>query len=197
MIAWCLLSSVTVFCIFTARTKNITDALVAISQKLQKEGTLSSFSLSLPSSKTNHLSYPMYKHDIIDITNLRSMQDACCMKFEDLSFDSSWRIRIFSLTHARDKTKKKNFLTKKKMLFISLWKVRKEIAYFAPWCSTARIQRPWSLVDRLIHWVYNHFILLLCITRTNNNESVVWVNWSTTRKGARVYFPHSGWLSNL
>ena len=36
MIAWCLLSSVTVFCIFTARTKNITDALVAISQKLQK-----------------------------------------------------------------------------------------------------------------------------------------------------------------
>ena len=107
MIAWCLLSSVTVFCIFTARTKNITDALVAISQKLQKEGTLSSFSLSLPSSKTNHLSYPMYKHDIIDITNLRSMQDACCMKFEDLSFDSSWGIRIFSLTHARDKKKKK------------------------------------------------------------------------------------------
>ena len=92
---------------------------------------------------------------------------------------------------------KKNFLTKKEMLFISLWKVRKEIAYFAPWCSTARIQRPWSLVDRLIHWVYNHFILLLCITRTNNNESVVWVNWSTTRKGARVYFPQSGWLSNL
>ena len=114
MIAWCLLSSVTVFCIFTARTKNITDALVAISQKLQKEGTLSSFSLSLPSSKTNHLSYPMYKHDIIDITNLRSMQDACWMKFEDLSFDFSWGIRIFSLTHARDKTKKKNFLTKKK-----------------------------------------------------------------------------------
>lgn len=117
MIAWCLLSSVTVFCIFTARTKNITDALVAISQKLQKEGTLSSFSLSLPSSKTNHLSYPMYKHDIIDITNLRSMQDACCMKFEDLSFDSSWGIRIFSLTHARDKKKKKTFSQKKDVIY--------------------------------------------------------------------------------
>ena len=56
----------------------------------------------------------MYKHDIIDITNLRSMQDACCIKFEDLSFDSSWGIRIFSLTHARDKKKKKTFSQKKR-----------------------------------------------------------------------------------
>ena len=130
MIAWCLLSSVTVFCIFTARTKNITDSLVAISQKLQKEGTLSSFSLSLPSSKTNHLSYPMYKHDIIDITNLRSMQDACCMKFEDLSFDSSWGIRIFSLTHARDKTEKKNFLTKKEDVIYFVMKSKKRNRIF-------------------------------------------------------------------
>ena len=39
------------------------------------------------------------------------------MKFEDLSFDSSWGIRIFSLTHARDKTEKKNFLTKKDVIY--------------------------------------------------------------------------------
>ena len=62
------------------------------------------------------------------IADLSSMQDACHMNFvidlahrrvsvaqslehrsaesEGLRFDSSWGLRIFSLSHARDKTKK-------------------------------------------------------------------------------------------
>ena len=77
--------------------------------------------------KTYHLSYSIYKHDAIDIADPSSMQDACHMNFvidlahrgvsvaewlehrsaesEGLRFDSSWGLRIFSLSHARDKTK--------------------------------------------------------------------------------------------
>ena len=69
----------------------------------------------------------IYKLYAIDIANPRSMQDACHMNFvidlaqrrvsvaqwlehpsaesEGLRFDSSWGLRIFSLSHARDKTK--------------------------------------------------------------------------------------------
>ena len=72
--------------------------------------------------KIYHLSYSIYKHHGIDIASPSSMQDACHMNLateacglvvehrnaesEGLRFDSSWGIRIFSLSHARDKTKK-------------------------------------------------------------------------------------------
>ena len=71
--------------------------------------------------KIYHLSYSIYKHYGIDIASPSSMQDACHMNLateacglvvqhrnaesEGLRFDSSWGIRIFSLSHARDKTK--------------------------------------------------------------------------------------------
>ena len=67
------------------------------------------------------LPYSIYKHYGIDIASPSSMQDACHMNLaaeacglvvqhrnaesEGLRFDSSWGIRIFSLSHARDKTK--------------------------------------------------------------------------------------------
>ena len=71
--------------------------------------------------------YSLHKHDAIDIANPSSMQGACHLNFvidlahrtlcgsiieywsaesEGLRFDSSWGLRIFSLSHARDKTKK-------------------------------------------------------------------------------------------
>ena len=73
--------------------------------------------------KTHHLSYSVYKHEAIDVADSSSMQDACYMNFvmdlahrgsvaghpstesEGLRFDSSWELRISSLSHARDKTK--------------------------------------------------------------------------------------------
>ena len=71
--------------------------------------------------KIYHLSYSIYKNYAIDIASPSSMQDACHMNLateacglvvqhrnaesEGLRFDSSWGIRIFSLSHARDKTK--------------------------------------------------------------------------------------------
>ena len=81
--------------------------------------------------KTYHLPYFYHKHYAIDNADPSSMQDACHMNFvikladrgvcgsvvehrsvesEGLRFDSSWRLRIFSLSHARDKTKKHLFL---------------------------------------------------------------------------------------
>ena len=151
MIAWCLLSSVTVFCIFTARTKNITDALVAISQKLQKRELF-------------HLSLFLYRAQKLTISLIlcTNMTLSTLLIIEVCRTRVVWNSKIWASIPRGEsefflwptlvtRRKKKNFLTKKKMLFISLWKVRKEIAYFAPWCSTARIQRPRSLVDRLIH----------------------------------------------
>ena len=67
--------------------------------------------------KPYHLSYSIYKYDAIDIADPSSMQDACHMNFvielaqrrvsvvEHRRFDSSWELRIFSLSHASDKTK--------------------------------------------------------------------------------------------
>ena len=73
-----------------------------------------------------------YKHYAIDIADPSSMQDACHMNFvidlahrslcgsvvehrsvesEGLRFDSLWGLRIFSLSHARDKTKKSSFIS--------------------------------------------------------------------------------------
>ena len=61
------------------------------------------------------VSYSIYKHDAIDLADPSSMQNACYMNFIiDLAhcrvsvaqwFDSSWGLRIFSLSHARDMTK--------------------------------------------------------------------------------------------
>ena len=69
------------------------------------------------------MAYSNYKHDAIDIADLSSMRDTCQMNFvidlghrrvsvarrsaksEGLRYDSSWGLRIFSLSHARDKTK--------------------------------------------------------------------------------------------
>ena len=70
----------------------------------------------------------IYKHYAFDIADPSSLQDACHMNFvidlahrgvsvaqwlehrnaesEGLRFDTSWGLRIFSLSHARDKTKK-------------------------------------------------------------------------------------------
>ena len=79
------------------------------------------FSISLPSSNlaislilfTNNL----YLQNAIDIADPSSMQDACHMNFvielaqrrvsvvEHRRFNSSWELRIFSLSHASDKTK--------------------------------------------------------------------------------------------
>ena len=78
------------------------------------------------SFETYHISYSIYKHDAIDIADPSSMQDVCHMNFvldlahrslcgsvvehrnaetEGLRFDSSWGLRIFSLSYASDKTK--------------------------------------------------------------------------------------------
>ena len=65
-----------------------------------------------------------YKHDAIDVVHPSSMQDACHMNFiidlahgrvsvaqwqsieaQGLRFDSSWRLRVFSSSYARDQTK--------------------------------------------------------------------------------------------
>ena len=75
----------------------------------------------------------IYKHYANNIADPSSMQDACHMNFvidltveslwslcgsvverwsaesEGLRFDSSWRLRIFSLSHAHDKMKKTSF----------------------------------------------------------------------------------------
>ena len=75
------------------------------------------FSISLPSSNLYHIFYSIYKYDAIDIADPSSMQDACHMNFvielaqrrvsvvEHRRFNSSWELRIFSLSHASDKTK--------------------------------------------------------------------------------------------
>ena len=72
----------------------------------------------IPNS-TYYLSYSSHKHDVIDIADPGSTHDAChelhhslcgpvvkhrSTKFEGLRFDSSWELRIFSLSHALDKT---------------------------------------------------------------------------------------------
>ena len=88
-----------------------------------------SFFISLPSSKLTISLISICKHYAINIADTNSMQDAGHMNFtidlahrgvfvaqwlehlraesEGLKFDSSWGLRIFSLSHARDKTKKK------------------------------------------------------------------------------------------
>ena len=86
-----------------------------------------SISISLPSSKLTISLFLFYKYDAIDIADPSSMRDACHVNFlidlarrslcvsvveyrsaksEDLRFNSSWGLRIFSLSHARDKMKK-------------------------------------------------------------------------------------------
>ena len=86
-----------------------------------------SFSNFLPSSKLTIALISINKHYAIDIADPRGMQDVCHIDFvidlahrgdsatqwlehrsaesEDLRFDSSWGLRIFSLSHARDKTR--------------------------------------------------------------------------------------------
>ena len=75
--------------------------------------------------KNYHLSYSICEHDTIDIAGPSSMQDAChelrnrprspwnlcgsvvehrSVESEGLRFVSSWGIRIFSLSHACNKT---------------------------------------------------------------------------------------------
>ena len=84
--------------------------------------------MSLPSLKTYHLSLiSIYKHHTIDIANPSSMQDACHMNFvidlahrgvsmfqwlehlgaksQGLRFNSTWGLKSFSLSHARDEMK--------------------------------------------------------------------------------------------
>ena len=84
------------------------------------------FSISLPSSKHTISLISFYEHDAIDIADPSSMQDACHKNFvivlahrsgralerksEGLRSDFSWGLRIFSLFHTRDKTKKHLFL---------------------------------------------------------------------------------------
>ena len=70
--------------------------------------------------KTYHLSYSIYKHDAIDIADQNAERVASELRIRPLCssvvahrgaesvglrFDSSWGLRIFSLSHARDKTK--------------------------------------------------------------------------------------------
>ena len=86
------------------------------------------FSVSLPSSKPTIPLISIYKHYAIEIVDPSSLLGACYMNFViDLAhrgvsvaqwlehrsaeseglrpFDSSWGLRIFSLSRARDKTK--------------------------------------------------------------------------------------------
>ena len=102
------------------------------------------FSISLPSSKLTISLISFYEHDAIDIADPSSMQDACHMNFvidlayrevsgsvvehwnaesEGLRFDSSWGLRNFSLSHARDKTKNilLYFFTKLRTYHLSLF----------------------------------------------------------------------------
>ena len=102
------------------------------------------FSISLPSSKLTISLISFYEHDAIDIVDPSSMQDACHMNFvidlayrevsgsvvehrnaesEGLRFDSSWGLRNFSLSHARDKTKNilLYFFTKLRTYHLSLF----------------------------------------------------------------------------
>ena len=88
-----------------------------------------SFFMSLPSSKLTISLISIYKHYAVDIADPSSMQVACHMNFvidlahrggsvvehrstesKGLRFDSLWGLRIFSLSHARDETKKHFFL---------------------------------------------------------------------------------------
>ena len=101
------------------------------------------FSISLPSSKHTISLISFYEHDAIDIADPSSMQDECHMNFvidlayrevsgsvvehrnaesEGLRFDSSWGLRNFSLSHARDKTKNilLYFFTKLRTYHLSL-----------------------------------------------------------------------------
>ena len=91
---------------------------------------LASFSISLPSSKLTISLISIYKHYAFDIADPGSMQDMCHMNFViDLAHRgvsvAQWQcigarnpkvwgsiphgLRIFSLSHARDKTKKTSF----------------------------------------------------------------------------------------
>ena len=102
------------------------------------------FSISLPSSKHTISLISFYEHDAIDIADPSSMQDACHKNFvidlayrevsgsvvehrnaesEGLRFDSSWGLRNFSLSHARDKTKNilLYFFTKLRTYHLSLF----------------------------------------------------------------------------
>ena len=91
------------------------------------ESEFVSFSNFLPSSKLTIALISINKHYAIDIADPSGMQDVCHIDFvidlahrgdsatqwlehrsaesEDIRFDSSWGLRIFSLSHARDKTK--------------------------------------------------------------------------------------------
>ena len=90
------------------------------------QGNDSSISIFLPSSKLTICHILFYKYDATDIADLSSLLDACHIDFvidlahrscccsvvehrstksEDLMFDSSLELRLFSLSHARDKTK--------------------------------------------------------------------------------------------
>ena len=46
-----------------------------------------------------------FKHDAIDIADPSSMQEAWERGTGGLRFDSSWELRIFSLSHAHEKIK--------------------------------------------------------------------------------------------
>ena len=84
-----------------------------------------SFTISLQSSKPTIFLKSIYKHDAINIADPSRMQNACHMnfvmpspqslcgsvverrsaEFGGLGFDSSWGLRIFSLSYARNKMK--------------------------------------------------------------------------------------------
>ena len=86
-----------------------------------------SFFISLPSSKLTTSLISTYKHYAIDIADPSSMQEACHMNFvidlahcgvsmfqwlehlgaksQGLRFNSTWGLKSFSLSHARDEMK--------------------------------------------------------------------------------------------
>ena len=102
--------------------KNSEFFLCSMLEKRQKHLSL----FFLPSSKLTICHILFYKYDATNIADLSSLLDACHIDFvidlthrscccsvvehrstksEDLMFDSSLELRIFSLSHARDKTK--------------------------------------------------------------------------------------------
>ena len=115
------------FCCFSSQIPDHWNYRLCILKKFSQDKK-KSFFMSLPSSKLTVSLISIYKHYAVDIADPSSMQVACHMNFvidlahrggsvvehrsmesKGLRFDSLWGLRIFSLSHTRDETKKHFF----------------------------------------------------------------------------------------
>ena len=114
------------------------------------------FFISLPSSKLTISLISTYRHYAIDIADPSCMQEACHMNFvidlahcevsmfqwlqhlgaksQGLRFNSTWGLKSFSLSHARDEMKKPSFSIEclSWKLNWPIWLVRYQDDYFFP-----------------------------------------------------------------